>query len=324
MVDHYADHARHQFLLVSMFVISGIGLATFLGGAMRRLTASDRPGVGLHRLPRRRRHPDPLLRAAGCEQALSVVAHGDHPDLGAVAALWALHNSVFTVLLLFIGIALFGLSRAGVAAGITPRVFGWLGPVGIGHARRLVRSPDRPSPPAKPVPPVGLAVLGFVIWLAFLVTTGLRLVAHPARQRGDQHRRPPSPTRHGADEIATACRADRRAWNRADGDGLSDSFADDADFVDIRGVHHVGRAGHRRRPPAIFDTIYAGQHRPLRARVGPRDHAGRVVAVVRRPSRLRAARCRGINHARFTLTIAEGDEGWPIDAFHNTLFPSAH
>ena len=81
------------------------------------------------------------------EQALSVIAHGDHPDLAAVSALWALHNSVFTVLLLFLGIALFGLSRAGVAAGITPRVFGWLAPVGS-VMLAISCAPAPPRPPA--------------------------------------------------------------------------------------------------------------------------------------------------------------------------------
>src|SRR5712691_1360316 len=41
-----------------------------------------------------------------------------------------LHNSVFSVLDLFIAIALFGLARAGVAAGVTPRAFAWLAPIG--------------------------------------------------------------------------------------------------------------------------------------------------------------------------------------------------
>src|SRR5688572_12783929 len=49
------------------------------------------------------------------------------------------------------------------------------------------------------------------------------------------------------------------AWNAADGAALGELFADDTDFVDIRGEHHrgdgtfVGR-GHQ----ALFDTIYAG------------------------------------------------------------------
>ncbi len=49
-----------------------------------------------------------------------------------------------------------------------------------------------------------------------------------------------------------------RTWNRSDATTYSEAFAIDADFVHIRGVHHIGRAaiaaGHRQ----IFDTIYAG------------------------------------------------------------------
>ncbi len=175
MVDHFADTRGITFLLVSMFVISGISLATFLGGTMRRLAASTRPGWA----------GTGYLGGAGililfgvllaCEQALSVVAHGDHPDLAAVSALWALHNSVFTVLLLFIGIALFGLSRAGVAAGITPRLFGWLGPVG--SAMLAVSCAAGPATAAGELGGLlGLGVLGFVIWLAFVASTGFRLV----------------------------------------------------------------------------------------------------------------------------------------------------
>ena len=109
------------------------------------------------------------------EQALSVIAHGDDPDLAAVSALWALHNSVFTVLLLFLGIALFGLSRAGVAAGITPRVFGWLAPVG--SVMLAISCAAGPATAAGELGGIfGLGLIGFVIWLAFLAATGFRLV----------------------------------------------------------------------------------------------------------------------------------------------------
>ncbi len=115
-----------------------------------------------------------------------------------------------------------------------------------------------------------------------------------------------------------------RTWNRSDATTYSEAFAIDADFVDIRGVHHIGRAaiaaGHRQ----IFDTIYAGStvHYELdRAReITP----GCVVAVVAATLDAPHGPLRGVNHARYTLTIAEGDEGWQINAFHNTLFPPAH
>ena len=111
----------------------------------------------------------------GAEQALSVVASRTQPNIGAIEALWALHNSVFTVLDLFIAAALLGLSRAGIAAGITPRAFRRLAP--IGSALLLVGAFAGPSIAAGDAMPLfGLAGIGFVIWLAFLATTGTRLV----------------------------------------------------------------------------------------------------------------------------------------------------
>jgi len=113
-------------------------------------------------------------------------------------------------------------------------------------------------------------------------------------------------------------------WNQADATTYSEVFATDADFVDIRGTHHAGRqaiaAGHQH----IFDTIYAGStvHYELdRARkIAP----GCVVAVVAATLDAPHGPLQGINHARFTLVIAETGEGWRINAFQNTLLPPAH
>ena len=105
----------------------------------------------------------------------------------------------------------------------------------------------------------------------------------------------------------------------------AEAFATDADFVDIRGVHHIGR-------PAIA----AGHQAHLRhdlSRAAPSATSSTGPARSRPAASSRSSRAtldapdgplRGINHARFTLTIAEDDEGWKIDAFHNTLFPPAH
>ena len=89
--------------------------------------------------------------------------------------LWALHNSIFTVLFLFIGVALLGLSRAGVGAGVTPRVFERLGPIGFGLlALASMAGPYIAAGEAMPI--FGLGGIGFLIWLAFLASTGVRLL----------------------------------------------------------------------------------------------------------------------------------------------------
>lgn len=114
-----------------------------------------------------------------------------------------------------------------------------------------------------------------------------------------------------------------RTWNQADADTYSEAFATDADFVDIRGTHHVGRSAIAAGHQEIFDTIYAGStvHYELdRAReISP----GVVVAVVAATLDAPHGPLQGTNHARFTLTIAATDDGRLITAFHNTLIPKA-
>jgi hypothetical protein len=176
---YYADHRATTFLLVATFVLSGAGLAAFLGGTLRRLLAGSRPGwaiaggvgaAGMMAL---------FAVVVGCEQALSVVATGATPDVGSIEALWALHNSAFTLLYLFLGIAVLGLARAGVAAGLTPRAFELLAPAAAGLlAVGAIAGPAIAVGDAMPA--FGLAGLGFLVWLAFLITTGLRLVRSAA------------------------------------------------------------------------------------------------------------------------------------------------
>jgi hypothetical protein len=172
---HYADHRAITVVLAATFVLSGVALALFLGGIMRRLLAGDRPGwaytgavgaIGIMAV---------FAVLVGTEEALSIVARGSEPSVASIDALWALHNSVFTVLLLSVGVALLGLGRAGVAAGITPRAFDRLAPVGfVLLALAAAAGPFIAAGEATPV--FGLGVVGFVIWLAFLISTGRRLL----------------------------------------------------------------------------------------------------------------------------------------------------
>lgn len=175
VLSYYTDHRTLTFVLVTTFVLSGTSLAVFLGGALRRLVTSTRPGWAYTGLAGALGVMTLFAVMLGCEQALSVVADGATPDAGAVEALWALHNSVFTVLWLSIGVALLGLARAGVAAGITPAAFDRLAP--IGFALLALGTAAGPATAAGDATPfVGLGLIGFLIWLAFLTTTGLRLV----------------------------------------------------------------------------------------------------------------------------------------------------
>jgi hypothetical protein len=175
IVSHYGSDRAIMFVLVATYVLSGAGLAVFLGGAMRRLMAGERRGWALTGFVGAISIMALFAVVAGAEQALGGVAHQAQPDLGGIQAVWAIHNSVFAVLDFSIAVALVGLSRAGVAVGITPRVYARLAPVGA--ALLLVGTLAGPAiAEGDAMPLFGLTGLGFLIWLSFVFTSGLRLV----------------------------------------------------------------------------------------------------------------------------------------------------
>ena len=161
---------------MATYVVSAVGLFTFLGGAMRRLVGSARRGWAYTGLFGTTTVLALFTVVVAAEQALSGVARRGQPDIGgAVEALWTLHNSVFTALDVSLAAALLGLSRAGIAAGITPKVFRRLAPVGA--AMLVVGTLAGPAIAIGDAMPLfGVAGLGFLVWLAFLFTTGVRMI----------------------------------------------------------------------------------------------------------------------------------------------------
>ena len=134
-------------------------------------------------------------------------------------------------------------------------------------------------------------------------------------------------------DIVERCEA---AWNAGDGEAWAADFAEDADFVDILGDHHRGRAaiaaGHRH----IFATIYRGSRvqyqverlrfvRPdvvivfLRARLW-----GRLAVATDDPRReAHVGATMSESQARPTLILAKTGDRWGIAAFQNTRVASA-
>ena len=175
VLTHYADHRTMTAVLVASYTLGIVSILVFLGGSAKRLVRSDRPGWAVTGLLAAVGVTALFAIVVGSEQALSVAATRDLTGLGAIDALWSLHNSVFTVLDVSIALALVGLSRAGISAGITPRIYRWLAPVGAGML--VVGTLAGPAIAAGDAMPLfGVAGLGFVVWLSFLISTGVRLV----------------------------------------------------------------------------------------------------------------------------------------------------
>ncbi|MFM2078262.1 MAG: hypothetical protein RJA49_2152 [Actinomycetota bacterium] len=111
-----------------------------------------------------------------------------------------------------------------------------------------------------------------------------------------------------------------RAWNRADGASFGAAFADETDFVNIRGEHLRGDgAAIGLAHQGLFDSIYAGSTVRYRPEVARLVAPGCVLTVVSATLDAPTGPLQGVMHARITATITNDDGRWAVTAFHNTL-----
>ena len=120
--------------------------------------------------------------------------------------------------------------------------------------------------------------------------------------------------------LATAALTELQdAWNTADGARYGGAFAEDSDFVTIRGEHFhsaaVIGAGHQ----GIFDTIYRGSTVKLELESAREVGTGVVVAVATSTLDAPAGPLQGRHRSRMTLVITEHNDRPVVAALHNTL-----
>jgi uncharacterized protein (TIGR02246 family) len=114
-----------------------------------------------------------------------------------------------------------------------------------------------------------------------------------------------------------------QAWNGADGAAFGKVFADDCDFVDIRGGHHQSSAAVSTGHQALFDSIYRGSAIRYQLHSAREIARGCVVAVAGATLDAPIGPAQGINRSRLTTVITEHDGSWSVAAFHNTLVQGA-
>jgi uncharacterized protein (TIGR02246 family) len=126
----------------------------------------------------------------------------------------------------------------------------------------------------------------------------------------------PSATRAAFERIVRQLEA---AWNAGDGAAFAAPFAEDAEFVNIRGEYFRSRAAIAAGHAGIFRSIYAGsvnQYTMEGARLLSADVAlVRVHAVLEVP----AGPLAGTHRARFSLVLTAKAGGWEIAMLHNTI-----
>jgi len=106
------------------------------------------------------------------------------------------------------------------------------------------------------------------------------------------------------------------AWNDGDGARFVQLFAEDADFIDIDGVHVRGRGAIAAGRDTIFGTVCAGSR--VAYRLGSLRLLGDCGAVVLLHARLHLAPGGRTLEARSLLVLARRRGRWRIAAFHNT------
>jgi uncharacterized protein (TIGR02246 family) len=124
---------------------------------------------------------------------------------------------------------------------------------------------------------------------------------------------------HGEQIVSNLVGELEKAWNAADGAGFARSFAEDADFVNIRGEHFRTRESIAKGHQMIFDTIYKGS--VVRFQVAAVRGIAPTVLLAHVKSALKAPTgpLAGEHGSLFTLVLVQDQNHWRIAAFHNTL-----
>jgi uncharacterized protein (TIGR02246 family) len=132
-----------------------------------------------------------------------------------------------------------------------------------------------------------------------------------------------SPPTDPAAVAAPIVKQAEQAWNDADGMAFGALFADETDFVNVRGEHHRGDGAYiGRAHQGIFDSIYAGstvRYSVLQAReLDNRVVLAHVGGTLNAPTGPLA----GETKALASVVLVGGGDEHRIAAFHNTVVAS--
>ncbi len=110
-----------------------------------------------------------------------------------------------------------------------------------------------------------------------------------------------------------------QAWNAGDGDAFSAPFAEDADFVTVRGEFFRTRASIAQGHRLIFSTIYKGSVNRIELLRARAIGGGLIVAHARAMLSVPTGPLAGEHRAVMSMLLAQVDGGWEIETFHNTF-----
>lgn len=169
----YAEHDVLTSVFAAIYPIGLVGIALFVAGvASRALSGPGRLWAIMG-----------IVGSAGVaggfstllafDSAIAGYLHRGGTSTDVVEGLWVTHNAVFGILLGSIAVALAGLANAAASAGLLGRV--WRPVSFVGAALLLAGTATTPAI-IDGAPTMFLGFAGFAVWVAFVVTTSVRLI----------------------------------------------------------------------------------------------------------------------------------------------------
>ena len=121
------------------------------------------------------------------------------------------------------------------------------------------------------------------------------------------------------DEIRAVVSRLEAAWNQADPIAFAGEFAEDADFVNVRGDYASGRKAIAEGHEHIWKTIYAGSK--VRYALARLRQLTPEVLIAHLDAELHvpAGPLAGDMSALPSLVLVRAAGAWPIASFHNTF-----
>ena len=170
---YYADHRGATTALAVLFPVGLVALITFLGAVMSRVLRGAGRTAGFVGAFGAAAIIATFTIVTAADVAIAGYVHRGAADPAVVEGLWVLHNAVFGFVFAAVGIALAGLSTGAAQSGLLSNRWRVAGP--IGGALLVAGAMTTPAiVDGSPTFFIGLA--GFVVWLAFVVRTGVALI----------------------------------------------------------------------------------------------------------------------------------------------------
>ena len=110
-----------------------------------------------------------------------------------------------------------------------------------------------------------------------------------------------------------------RAWIDGDGIEFASHFTEDADLVNIHGMHVRGRQAIAGLYDMLFRSVFAGCGLRYEGSTRRQLSEGLVMVHMRMAVKIRRGHLAGEHHALSSAVLAQNGNGWAIASLHNTL-----